>query len=106
MTEAYLYKDWEVRKTGRKAGPDMVSEPNRRIPKSRVPSSPVKYEIRPVDPSLTWTKWVSLHELYEIDDSEVVELGEKHEIANVQTNYDDVIDRVRSHWNDNSCDNT
>ena len=63
MTKHYLYKDIEVRSTGR-----YVNKPN-----SIVKKVDHFIEITPVDDEINWTKFVNIEELYLIQSIETQE---------------------------------
>lgn len=64
MNKKYVYQELEVVLTGRVA----KKEGKRTSRRTTAPKIDIKYEIKPADDEAgTWTKWVHLEELYEIE---------------------------------------
>lgn len=64
MSTKYVYGELEVVLTGRVA----KKEGKRTSRRTSTPKVDIKYEIKPADEEAgSWTKWVHLEELYEIE---------------------------------------
>ncbi len=85
MDQIFVYDETEVKLTGRTAVKPQQDESRRR---AKTAQTPTKYEITPTE-GASWKKWVNMSDLYEIDNSAVVEILD--DIANMENVLNDVL---------------